>query len=71
MIRPCADFSAQGRFLLEVIRLQPIIEIKNLSKSFGSKQVLKDLNLKFRGSSNQRVINLKETLKQNKIVLYL
>ena len=32
---------------------------------------LKDLNLKFRGSSNQRVINLKETLKQNKIVLYL
>ena len=32
---------------------------------------LKDLNLKFRGSSNQRVINLKETLKQNKIILYL
>ena len=32
---------------------------------------LKDLNLKFRGSSNQRVINLKETLKQGKIILYL
>ena len=32
---------------------------------------LKNISLKFRGSSNQRVINLKETLKQQKIVLYL
>lgn len=30
----------------------------------------KDLNLKLRGSSNQRIINVKETLKQNKIILY-
>lgn len=30
----------------------------------------KDLTLAFRGSRNQRVINVKETLKQNKIVLY-
>ena len=30
---------------------------------------LKNLNLLFRGSSNQRLINMKETLKQNKIVL--
>ena len=29
----------------------------------------KDLTLLFRGSSNQRLINMKETLKQNKIVL--
>ena len=28
----------------------------------------KDISLKMRGSSNQRVINVKETLKQNKIV---
>ncbi len=32
---------------------------------------LKDIRLKFRGSSNQRVIDVKQTLKQNKIVLYL
>lgn len=32
---------------------------------------LKDIRLKFRGSSNQRVINLNETRKQGKIVLYL
>jgi anaerobic ribonucleoside-triphosphate reductase activating protein len=29
---------------------------------------LKDLTLAFRGSSNQRIINLKETFKTNKIV---
>ena len=31
---------------------------------------LKDLTLKFCGSSNQRVINVKKSLKENKIVLY-
>ncbi len=29
----------------------------------------KDLNLLFRGSSNQRLINVPETIKQNKIVI--
>ena len=32
---------------------------------------LKDIRLKFRGSSNQRVINVQETLKAKKVVLYL
>lgn len=31
---------------------------------------LKDISLPWRGSSNQRVIDVQETLKQNKIVLY-
>jgi anaerobic ribonucleoside-triphosphate reductase activating protein len=31
---------------------------------------LKDLRLKYRGSSNQRVINLKETLRTGDIILY-
>ena len=30
----------------------------------------KDLTLKWRGSKNQRVIDVKESLKQNKVVLY-
>lgn len=30
----------------------------------------KDLNLKYRGSSNQRVINVQESLINNKIILY-
>ena len=32
---------------------------------------LKDIRLVFRGSANQRVLNMKETLKQGKPVLYL
>ena len=31
---------------------------------------LRDISLKFRGSSNQRLINVKETLKQHKIILW-
>lgn len=31
----------------------------------------RDMNLKFRGSKNQRVIDVKESLKQSKIILYL
>ena len=31
----------------------------------------RDMNLKFRGSKNQRVIDVKESLKQGKIILYL
>lgn len=32
---------------------------------------LKDLTLKFRGSSNQRIIDIKETLKTGNIILYM
>ncbi len=32
---------------------------------------LRDISLQFKGSSNQRIINLKQTLKENKIVIYL
>ena len=30
----------------------------------------RDINLKWRGSKNQRVINIQKSLQQNKIVLY-
>lgn len=30
----------------------------------------RDVTLKWRGSKNQRVINIPETLKQNKVILY-
>ena len=35
------------------------------------KEDLKDITLKFRGSSNQRVINVRESLIQNRTVLFL
>ena len=31
---------------------------------------LRDLRLKFRGSSNQRIIDVQESLKENKVILY-
>ena len=31
---------------------------------------LKDLSLKFRGSSNQRIIDVKESLEKKEIILY-
>ena len=31
---------------------------------------LKDISLKFKGSSNQRVIDVKESLRQDKVVLH-
>lgn len=33
-------------------------------------QEKKDITLKFKGSSNQRIIDVKQTLKENKIILY-
>ena len=34
-------------------------------------EALKNISLKFRGSSNQRIINVQESLKQNKTILYM
>ncbi|MGJ0846463.1 anaerobic ribonucleoside-triphosphate reductase activating protein [Tissierella praeacuta] len=33
-------------------------------------QKLKDLTLKFKGSSNQRIIDVQKSLKENKVILY-
>ena len=33
-------------------------------------EALKNLRLRFRGSSNQRIINIQQTLQQNKIILW-
>ena len=35
----------------------------------GKSTFIKNFKLKFRGSSNQRIINVKESLKNNKVIL--
>lgn len=59
--------------------LEEIIKDENLKKKLISlcdilidgkfQKDLKDLSLKWRGSTNQRVINIQESLKNNKIEL--
>ena len=40
-----------------------LLSIEHLSKSFGKNHVLKDITLKYRGSKNQRVIDIKKTFR--------
>lgn len=47
-----------------------IIELCDVVVDDRYVEELKDIGLPWRGSSNQRVIDVQETLKQNKIVLY-
>ena len=57
--RAATDISKEMVSLIDILVDGPYVE------------ALHDVSLKFRGSSNQRVIDIKETIKQNKIVLYL
>lgn len=57
--RAYTEFTDEMLSLIDVLVDGPFVEDK------------KNIMLKFRGSSNQRVIDLKNTLKQGKIVLYL
>ena len=47
-----------------------IIELCDVVVDGAFIEGLKDITLEWRGSSNQRVINVQESLKQNEIVLY-
>lgn len=60
--------------------LEEILEDKEMSKLLSEIDVLidgrfverlKDLTLKFRGSSNQRIIDVKKSLEKEEVVLYL
>lgn len=57
----------------EIIKSKPklsILKYIDVLVDGQFKQELKDINLKLRGSSNQRIINIQESLKQNKVIEY-
>ena len=47
-----------------------IVELCDVVVDGAYIEALKDITLKWRGSSNQRVIDVKKTIEQNEIVLY-
>ena len=57
--RACTDISKEMLSLIDVLVDGPYVDR------------LHNITLKFRGSENQRVIDIKESIKQNKVVLYL
>ena len=59
-----------GNFEFESIRCDNLIEHTDIVIDGQFKQELRDITLKWRGSSNQRVIDVQKSLKQNQIVLF-
>ena len=49
---------------------EPLLENIDVLIDGAFVESLRDLNLQFRGSSNQRIIDIKKTREQNKIVLW-
>ena len=47
-----------------------MIELKNVSFSYFDEPVLKNLSLRFRGSENQRLIDVPASLKAGEVILW-
>lgn len=60
-----------GNFELESVRCNNLIEQVDILIDGQYKQELRNITLKFRGSSNQRVIDVQKSLKNKKVILYL
>ena len=64
---PCQDLESK---IQNVLKRQEIIKMCNVVVDGEYIDEQKDLTLKFRGSKNQHVIDVKQSLAQNKMVLY-
>ena len=60
----CTNFNNNNRLRMKIIEKCDVMVDGRYVDS------LRDLTLKFRGSKNQRVINIKESLKHNKVILW-
>lgn len=60
----------KNEFAENQVKRSKIIELCNIVVDGEYIDEQKDLSLKFRGSKNQRVIDVKQSLAQNKVVLY-
>ena len=63
----CQDLESK---IQNVLKRQEIIKMCNVVVDGEYIDEQKDLSLKFRGSKNQKVIDVKQSLAQNKVVLY-
>jgi len=59
-----------GNFEFESIRCDNLIEQVDVLIDGQFKMNLRDITLKWRGSSNQRVIDVQKSLKQGEVILY-
>lgn len=59
-----------GNFESESIKCSELMNYINVIIDGQFKKDLRDITLKWKGSSNQRVIDVQKSLKENKIVLY-
>lgn len=59
-----------GNFEFESIRCDNLIEHTDVVVDGQFKKELRNITLKWRGSSNQRVIDVKKSLKEGEVILY-
>lgn len=59
-----------GNFELESVRCDNLIEQVDILIDGQFKRDLRDITLKWKGSSNQRVIDVKKSLKQGEVIIY-
>jgi len=67
---PEKDIWMYTGFYYEKIKNEEILKYIDILVDGQFVDSLKDLTLKFRGSSNQRIIDVQKSLQQNKVILY-
>ena len=67
---PEKDIWMYTGFSYEKIKNEEILKYIDIMVDGRFVESLKDMNLKFRGSSNQRIIDVQKSLQQNKVILY-